>query len=151
MARFELWVELDDRPGNLAALAGDLAACGANIVHLDVHPGSGDTVIDRLVVQVPDDRARLLSAVAARCGATLRTLGDVGAAGPDGTPLAGAAGAAARRHSRSPTGTAGGTRHPVGRPGPQHRRRRPAGADHPRTAGGPGRRWARPPASPERG
>jgi GNAT superfamily N-acetyltransferase len=66
MARHELWVELADRPGNLAALAGDLAACGANIVHLDVHPGPGDTVIDRLVVQVPDARSDDLAAVAAR-------------------------------------------------------------------------------------
>ena len=52
MARHELWVELADRPGNLAALAGDLAACGANIVHLDVHPGPGDTVIDRDLLKV---------------------------------------------------------------------------------------------------
>ena len=68
MARHELWVELADRPGNLAALAGDLAACGANIVHLDVLAGTGDTVIDRLVVQVPDHRSGELAAVARRCG-----------------------------------------------------------------------------------
>ncbi len=74
MARHELWVELADRPGNLAALAGDLAACGANIVHLDVHAGPGDTVIDRLVVQVPDARSHELTVVAQRCGATLRPL-----------------------------------------------------------------------------
>jgi GNAT superfamily N-acetyltransferase len=72
MARHELWVELADRPGNLAALAGDLAACGANIVHLDVHPGPGDTVIDRLVVQVPDARSDDLAAVAARYRAAAR-------------------------------------------------------------------------------
>jgi GNAT superfamily N-acetyltransferase len=76
MARHELWVELADRPGNLAALAGDLAACGANIVHLDVLAGTGDTVIDRLVVQVPDHRSGELMAVAQRCGATLRSLDD---------------------------------------------------------------------------
>ena len=80
MARFELWVEVADRPGNLAALAGDLAACGANIVHLDVHAGSGDTVIDRLVVQVPDDRGPELAEVARRCGGTMRALDDGDAA-----------------------------------------------------------------------
>src|SRR5262245_60086536 len=77
MARHELWVELADRPGNLAAVAADLAACGANIVHLDVHAGGPATVIDRLVVQVPDDRTRELAAAAARCGATLLHADDV--------------------------------------------------------------------------
>jgi GNAT superfamily N-acetyltransferase len=76
MARHELWVELADRPGNLAALAGDLASCGANIVHLDVLTGTDDTVIDRLVVQVPDHRSDELAAIARRCGATLRALDD---------------------------------------------------------------------------
>jgi GNAT superfamily N-acetyltransferase len=76
MARHELWVKLADRPGNLAALAGDLAACDANIVHLDVHAGGDDTVIDRLVVQVPDGREGDLAAVAGRFGASLRAVGD---------------------------------------------------------------------------
>jgi GNAT superfamily N-acetyltransferase len=105
MARIELWVELADRPGNLAALAGDLAACGANIVHLDVHAGPGDTVIDRLVVQVPDARCGELAAVADRCGATLRPLdgtdGSDGGAGPDGaggTAVVGPAVVPAPRH-----------------------------------------------------
>ena len=95
MTRHELWVELADRPGNLAALAGDLAACGANIVHLDVHPGPGDTVIDRLVLHVPDRRRGELAEVAERCGATLRRLDEaeppsspagVGAGGPATMP-----------------------------------------------------------------
>jgi GNAT superfamily N-acetyltransferase len=86
MARHELWVELADRPGNLAALAGDLAACGANIVHLDVLAGTGDTVIDRLVVQVPDQRSGELAAVARRCGAALRPLADSDAADPPPPP-----------------------------------------------------------------
>lgn len=77
MARHELWVELADRPGNLAAVAADLAACGANIVHLDVHAGGDATVIDRLVVQVPDERSPELAAAAARCGATLLHLDEV--------------------------------------------------------------------------
>jgi Acetyltransferase (GNAT) family len=76
MGRHELWVELADRPGNLAAVAADLAACGANIVHLDVHAGGDATVIDRLVVQVPDERSHELAEAAARCGATLLHLDD---------------------------------------------------------------------------
>jgi hypothetical protein len=77
MARHELWVELADRPGNLAAVAADLAACGANIVHLDIHAGGHATVIDRLVVQVPDERSHELADAAARCGATLLHLDEV--------------------------------------------------------------------------
>jgi GNAT superfamily N-acetyltransferase len=76
MGRHELWVELADRPGNLAAVAADLASCGANILHLDVHAGSESTVVDRLVVQVPDERSHDLAAAAARCGATLLHLDD---------------------------------------------------------------------------
>jgi hypothetical protein len=71
MGRHELWVELADTPGNLAAVAADLAACGANILHLDVHAGGEATVVDRLVVQVPDERSHELAEAAARCGATL--------------------------------------------------------------------------------
>lgn len=77
MARHELWVELADRPGNLAAVAAELAACGANIVHLDVHAGGDATVIDRLVVQVPDERSHELAGAAARCGATLLQIDEV--------------------------------------------------------------------------
>ena len=76
MGRHELWVELADRPGNLAAVAADLASCGANILHLDVHAGGDSTVVDRLVVQVPDERSHELAAAAARCGATLLHLDD---------------------------------------------------------------------------
>jgi GNAT superfamily N-acetyltransferase len=72
MARHELWVELADRPGNLATLAGELAACGANIVHLDVHAGPADTVIDRLVVDVADTHTGQLLALANARGAILR-------------------------------------------------------------------------------
>ena len=122
MARYELWVELDDRPGNLAALAGDLAACGANIVHLDVHPGAGDTVIDRLVLQVPDDRDRLLAAVAARCGATLRPLDDggtgrVGSMPPSGIAAPPDAVGAPRSTGPVPPPPTAGTGPPVGRAG----------------------------------
>jgi GNAT superfamily N-acetyltransferase len=71
MARHELWVELEDRPGNLAAVAADLAACGANIVQLDVHAGGAGTVVDRLVVQVPDDRSADLAAALGRLAGQL--------------------------------------------------------------------------------
>jgi hypothetical protein len=84
MARHELWVELADRPGNLAALAGELAACDANIVHLDIHPGTGETVVDRLVVDAPDRRSADLAGVARRSGATLRRLHDGARAAPPG-------------------------------------------------------------------
>jgi GNAT superfamily N-acetyltransferase len=118
MARHELWVELADRPGNLAALAGDLAACGANIVHLDVHAGPGDTVIDRLVVQVPDARGHELAAVADRCGATLRELDAAGSpttrgATAGGAPVSGGARPRPRAAGASPS------------PADEHHRRRP--------------------------
>ena len=79
MGRHELWVELADRPGNLAAVAADLAACGANILHLDVHSAGEATVVDRLVVQVPDERSHELAEAAARCGATLIDLAEADA------------------------------------------------------------------------
>src|SRR5262245_58794533 len=79
MGRHELWVELADSPGNLAAVAADLAACGANILHLDVHSAGEATVVDRLVVQVPDERAHDLAEAAARCGATLFDLAEADA------------------------------------------------------------------------
>ncbi|HZM38333.1 MAG TPA: hypothetical protein VFB94_04420 [Acidimicrobiales bacterium] len=76
MGRHELWVELADTPGNLAAVAAGMAACGANILHLDVHAGGEATVVDRLVVQVADERSHELAEAAARCGATLLDLDD---------------------------------------------------------------------------
>lgn len=85
MARHELWVELADRPGNLATLAGELAACGANIVHLDVHAGPADTVIDRLVVDVADARTGELVALADARGAILRRLDERHPPGRDRT------------------------------------------------------------------
>ena len=57
-------------------MAADLASCGANILHLDVQAGGESTVVDRLVVQVPDERSHELAAAAARCGATLLHLDD---------------------------------------------------------------------------
>jgi GNAT superfamily N-acetyltransferase len=76
VARFELWVEVADTPGNLAALAGELAACGANILHLDIHDTGAGTVVDRLVVQVPDARGSDVADVARRNGGNIRPLDD---------------------------------------------------------------------------
>jgi ACT domain-containing protein len=72
MARHELWIELLDEPGNLARLAGDLAACGANVVDIHVHAGGDGTVTDRIVVDVPDHRSADLVRVIARYQATHR-------------------------------------------------------------------------------
>ena len=72
MTRHELWIELVDEPGNLARLAGDLAACGANVVDIHVHPGGDGTVTDRIVVDVPDDRSAELAPIVARYRATHR-------------------------------------------------------------------------------
>jgi ACT domain-containing protein len=72
MSRHELWVELADEPGNLARLAGDLAACGANVVDIEVRAGAEGTVLDRIVVDVPDGRERALEVVATRYLASCR-------------------------------------------------------------------------------
>jgi ACT domain-containing protein len=72
MGRHELWVELADEPGNLARLAGDLAACGANVVDIEVRAGAEGTVLDRIVVDVPDGRERALEVVATRYLASYR-------------------------------------------------------------------------------
>jgi ACT domain-containing protein len=72
MSRHELWVELTDEPGNLARLAGDLAACGANVVDIEVRPGAAGTVLDRIVVDVPDGREGALEVVATRYLASYR-------------------------------------------------------------------------------
>ncbi len=74
MTRHELWVELVDEPGNLARLAGDLAACGANVVDIDVSTGGDGTATDRIVVDVPDHRSAELVAVLARYHATQRVI-----------------------------------------------------------------------------
>jgi ACT domain-containing protein len=74
MTRHELWVELVDEPGNLSRLAGDLAACGANVVDIDVHAGGDGTVTDRIVVDVPDHRTTDLVEVVDRYRAAHREI-----------------------------------------------------------------------------
>lgn len=52
--RARLRVELPDRPGALAGLAGALAAQGANVVAVETHEVDGDLAVDELVVDLPD-------------------------------------------------------------------------------------------------
>jgi hypothetical protein len=52
--RARLRVELPDRPGSLAGLAGSLAAQGADIVTVETHEVDGDLAVDELVVDLPD-------------------------------------------------------------------------------------------------
>lgn len=55
MALWTFRVELLDRPGQLAALTGAVAACGGNILALDVQALDGTRVADELLVDVPED------------------------------------------------------------------------------------------------
>jgi hypothetical protein len=71
MARQELWVGLADQPGRLAAVAADLGACGARLVDLDMHADGDGSLVDRLVVDVPDDRHDELAAAAGRWGVVM--------------------------------------------------------------------------------
>jgi hypothetical protein len=50
---FTIRVTLEDRPGELAAIAAALGGIGANIVELDVLERSVDRAVDQLVVQAP--------------------------------------------------------------------------------------------------
>jgi hypothetical protein len=52
--RARLRVELPDRPGALAGLAGALAGQGANVVAVETHEVDGDLAVDELVVDLPD-------------------------------------------------------------------------------------------------
>lgn len=57
--------ELDDAPGRLAGISGAIAACGGNIVALDVHPIGSNMVADELVVEAAAlDPAALAQVVA---------------------------------------------------------------------------------------
>lgn len=51
MAYWTVRTEVSDAPGRLAGISGAIAACGANIVALDVHPLGRGVVADELVVQ----------------------------------------------------------------------------------------------------
>ena len=56
MHHYRLWIELEDRAGQLAAAATTLAEVGGNIESVDVHVLDEDHVADDLVVGLP--RAR---------------------------------------------------------------------------------------------
>lgn len=58
---------VQDTPGRLAVLAGALAACGANILSLQVHPIGDGVVVDDFIVLTPKgtDSDRLAAAIAA--------------------------------------------------------------------------------------
>ena len=53
MHHYRLWIELDDRAGQLAAAATALARVGGNIESVDVHVLDDDRVADDLVVGLP--------------------------------------------------------------------------------------------------
>lgn len=62
--------EVHDAPGRLAAISGAIAACGGNIVALDVHPLGRGAVADELVVEAAAlDAAALDGLIAAAGGA----------------------------------------------------------------------------------
>jgi ACT domain len=52
--RYRLRVELADQPGALSRITGILAACGADVVSVDIHDLDEGRAIDEIVVRVPD-------------------------------------------------------------------------------------------------
>jgi len=71
--RYRLRVELEDRPGALAAVATVLAGEGADVVSVDIHEVDGGTAVDEIVVILPADvvPSRLAAAIAEAGVATL--------------------------------------------------------------------------------
>lgn len=55
MHPFRLRVELPDRPGALARVAGVIAECGGDVISVDIHELDGDVAVDEIVVEVPSD------------------------------------------------------------------------------------------------
>lgn len=55
LAVIRVW--LDDRPGSLAAVAGQIGDGGGDVVGIDVLERGGGRVIDEFVVQLPDTRS----------------------------------------------------------------------------------------------
>jgi len=53
--RARLRIELPDRPGALAAVAAIIGSHGGNMVGIDVQEVDGDSAVDELVVDIPDD------------------------------------------------------------------------------------------------
>lgn len=82
LAVIRVW--LDDRPGSLAAVAGQIGDGGGDVVGIDVLERGGGRVIDEFVVELPDARAleRVVSAVDSLDGVDVE-LADVVPAFPD--------------------------------------------------------------------
>jgi predicted amino acid-binding ACT domain protein len=57
MPAYRLRIELQDRPGALAAVSAEIAAADANITSIDVHEIDGNTAVDEIVVAVAEDWA----------------------------------------------------------------------------------------------
>lgn len=66
-------IELDDRPGALAAVAGVIAAVGGNIDAVDVHAVDGLRVVDEMTLGLPDGvgSEQLRTALADQAAASL--------------------------------------------------------------------------------
>jgi predicted amino acid-binding ACT domain protein len=57
MPAYRLRIELEDRPGALAAVSAQIAAADANITSIDVHEVDGNTAVDEIVVEVAESWA----------------------------------------------------------------------------------------------
>jgi hypothetical protein len=68
-----LRVELADRPGSLATVAGVIAGQGGNITAVDVHRSNAQTAVDEIMVDFPEgaDLNRVARAIAESGAATL--------------------------------------------------------------------------------
>src|SRR5688500_11976490 len=53
--RARLRIELPDRPGALARVAGVIGDHGGNVVSVDAQEVDGDHVVDEIVADLPDD------------------------------------------------------------------------------------------------
>jgi len=70
MPAYRLRIELQDRPGALAAVSAEIAAANANITSIDVHEIDGGSAVDEIVVSVTEDWApKDLAESLARSGA----------------------------------------------------------------------------------
>lgn len=82
LAVVRVW--LDDRPGSLASVAGQIGAFGGDLIGIDVLERGGGRVIDEFVVELPDNDAldKIVSAVDALEGVDVE-LADVVPEFPD--------------------------------------------------------------------
>jgi hypothetical protein len=54
MHPYRVRVELPDRPGALARVAGVIAECGGDVIAVDIHELDGSVAVDEIVVDVPE-------------------------------------------------------------------------------------------------